>query len=78
MESIKYKMDTLINEKVEAETRVVQLRKERETFDSEAARYEKELIEGEKKILNYEDELDHCITEFNEDQEKLEQLRRVK
>ena len=39
MESIKYKMDTLINEKIEAEGRVVQLRKEKETFDAEATRY---------------------------------------
>ena len=40
MESIKYKMDTLINEKIEAEGRVVQLRKEKETFDAEATRYQ--------------------------------------
>ena len=39
MESIKYKMDTLINEKIEAEGRVVQLRKEKETFDAEATRF---------------------------------------
>ena len=39
MESIKYKMDTLINEKIDAEARVVQLRKEKETFDSEATRF---------------------------------------
>ena len=69
MESIKYKMDTLINEKVEAEARVVTLRREKETFDSEATRYEKEIIEGEKKILNFEDDLDKAITEYNEDQE---------
>ena len=69
MESIKYKMDTLINEKIEAEARVVTLRREKETFDSEATRYEKEIIEGEKKILNFEDDLDKAITEYNEDQE---------
>ena len=39
MESIKYKMDTLINEKIEAEERAVQLRKDKETFDAEATRY---------------------------------------
>ena len=38
MESIKYKMDTLINEKIEAEERAIQLRKDKETFDSEATR----------------------------------------
>ena len=34
-------MDTLINEKIEAEGRVVQLRKEKETFDAEATRFTK-------------------------------------
>ena len=32
-------MDTLINEKIEAEGRVVQLRKEQEKFDAEATRF---------------------------------------
>ena len=97
MESIKYKMDTLINEKIEAEGRVVQLRKEKETFDAEATRYyftaenfslkyllkfsnfryEKEIIEGEKKMLIFEDEFDKATTEYNEDQEKLESLSKT-
>ena len=40
-------------------------------------RYEKEIIEGEKKMLIFEDEFDKATTEYNEDQEKLESLSKT-
>ena len=39
--------------------------------------YEKEIIEGEKKMLIFEDEFDKATTECNEDQEKLESLSKT-
>ena len=47
MESIKHKMDTLISEKLEAEQRTIQLRNEKEKFDAETVRVEREYVEGD-------------------------------
>jgi len=74
MESIKHKMDTLISEKLEAEQRTIQLRNEKEKFDAETVRFEKKIIEGEKKIQVVEDELDKAMTSYTTIQEQLEVL----
>ncbi|CBY07076.1 unnamed protein product [Oikopleura dioica] len=72
MESIKHKMDCLLKEKEDAVTRANESEAICNQFESELARFEKEVDKVQRAIAKTEDDLDITISTHKTTQDKLE------